>query len=147
MPNTLSPEIPEGYSSLLSILKERIRQARFRSSLAVNRELILLYWQIGNDILARQDSEGWGAKTIDRLAADLRHDFPEMTGLSPRNLKYMRSFPAAYPDREFVQQVIALLPWGTIFGCSRLSRSIPRGNDTRGKPSSTVGAEMCSPIR
>lgn len=76
MPNTLSPEIPEGYSSLLSILKERIREARFRSSLAVNRELILLYWQIGNDILARQDSEGWGAKTIDRLAADLRRDFP-----------------------------------------------------------------------
>ena len=112
MPNTLSPEIPEGYSSLLSILKERIREARFRSSLAVNRELILLYWQIGNDILARQDSEGWGAKTIDRLAADLRRDFPEMTGLSPRNLKYMRSFAAAYPDREFVQQVVALLPWG-----------------------------------
>ena len=112
MPNTLSPEIPEGYSSLLSILKERIREARFRSSLAVNRELILLYWQIGNDILARQDSEGWGAKTIDRLAADLRRDFPEMTGLSPRNLKYMRSFAAAYPDRGFVQQVVALLPWG-----------------------------------
>ena len=112
MPNDLSPEIPHGYSSFLSDLKERIREARLRTSLAVNRELVLLYWQIGKDILARQESEGWGTKIIDRLAADLRRDFPEMTGLSPRNLKYMRAFADAYPDREFVQQVVALLPWG-----------------------------------
>lgn len=116
MPNHLSPEMPEGYSSLLSILKERIREARFRSALAVNRELVLLYWQIGQDILARQNNGGWGAKTIDRLAADLRRNFPEMTGLSPRNLKYMRAFAAAYPDREFVQQVVALCRGVTIYG-------------------------------
>lgn len=112
MPNELSERIPEGYGALLATLKERIRDARLRSSLAVNRELILLYWSIGRDILARQRDEGWGAKTIDRLAADLRRDFPEMTGLSARNLKYMRAFAEAYPDSEFVQQVVALLPWG-----------------------------------
>jgi len=112
MTTNLSPDTPEGYGSLLTALKERIREARFRASLAVNRELVLLYWQIGQEILTRQGSEGWGAKIIDRLAGDLRRDFPEMTGLSPRNLKYMRAFAAAYPDREFVQQVVALLPWG-----------------------------------
>jgi hypothetical protein len=57
----------------------------------VNRELVLLYWQIGRDI-DRQDREGWGAKIIDRLAIDLKRAFPEMKGLSPRNLKYMRRF-------------------------------------------------------
>ena len=61
--------------------------ARLKAALAVNSELILLYWQIGHDILRRQRDEGWGAKVIDRLAADLRHAFPEMTGLSARNLK------------------------------------------------------------
>ena len=112
MPNELSGQIPEGYSALLADLKERIREARLRSSLAVNRELILLYWSIGRDILSRQEQAGWGAKIIERLAADLHRDFPEMTGLSARNLKYMRAFAEAYPDSQFVQQAVALLPWG-----------------------------------
>jgi predicted nuclease of restriction endonuclease-like (RecB) superfamily len=80
--------------------------------LSVNRELVLLYWSIGRDILSRQKSEGWGSKVIDRLAVDLGRAFPEMTGLSARNLKYMRAFAEAWPDLEFVQQVVALLPWG-----------------------------------
>jgi predicted nuclease of restriction endonuclease-like (RecB) superfamily len=102
----------EDYASLLTELKERIRTARLRAAVAVNEELILLYWSIGRDILDRQTAAGWGARVIDRLAADLRRDFPEMTGLSPRNLKYMRAFAAAFPEREIVQQVVARLPWG-----------------------------------
>jgi predicted nuclease of restriction endonuclease-like (RecB) superfamily len=80
--------------------------------LAVNRELVLLYWQIGRDILARQGEQGWGARVIERLAHDLRTAFPEMKGFSPRNLKYMRAFAEAWPDAEFVQQAVAQLPWG-----------------------------------
>jgi predicted nuclease of restriction endonuclease-like (RecB) superfamily len=102
----------EGYASLLAELKERIRTARLRAAVAVNEELILLYWSIGRDILDRQTAAGWGARVIDRLAADLRRDFPEMTGLSPRNLKYMRAFAEAFPEREIVQQIVARLPWG-----------------------------------
>lgn len=109
---TPTPTPNDGYASLLAELKERIRAARVRAAVAVNRELILLYWNIGRDILARQTQEGWGARVIDRLATDLRRDFPEMTGLSPRNLKYMRAFADAFPDEEFVQQVVAQLPWG-----------------------------------
>ena len=112
MPKDLEHYNPDGYASFLTELKIRIREARFRSSLAVNRELILLYWQIGSEILARQKQEGWGAKIVDRLAGDLRRDFPEMTGLSARNLKYMRMFAEAYPEPDFVQQVVARLPWG-----------------------------------
>ena len=102
---------PDGYSDWLSDLKNRIHHAQQRASLAVNRELVLLYWQIGQDILQRQAEQGWGAKVIDRLAHDLRTAFPDMKGFSPRNLKYMRAFAEAWPDSEFVQGVLAQLPW------------------------------------
>jgi predicted nuclease of restriction endonuclease-like (RecB) superfamily len=108
------PEIvplPPGYADWLTSLKSRIHQAQQRAALAVNRELVLLYWQIGQDILARQAQQGWGAKVIDRLAQDLRAAFPDMKGFSPRNLKYMRAFAQAWPDADFVQGVLAQLPW------------------------------------
>ena len=106
------PPSPDDYATLLLTLKERIRTARLRAAVAVNQELILLYWAIGRDILARMSAEGWGAKVVQRLARDLRRDFPDMTGLSARNLAYMRAFAEAYPDRQIVQQVVAQLPWG-----------------------------------
>ena len=101
-PPSLTPP-PAGYADWLADLKSRIHSAQQRATLAVNRELVLLYWQIGCDILARQAAQGWGAKVIERLAHDLRAAFPEMTGFSPRNLKYMRAFSEAWPDAEFVQ--------------------------------------------
>lgn len=89
---------------------ELLYGARQRATLAVNRELVLLYWQIGRDILARQAEQGWGTQDIDRLAKDLRAAFPDMRGFSPRNPKYMRAFADAWPDAEFVQGVLAQLP-------------------------------------
>lgn len=103
--------LPPDYAAWLAELKGRIHAAQQRASLAVNRELVLLYWQIGRDILARQNREGWGAKVIERLAQDLRNAFPDMKGFSPRNLKYMRAFAEAWADAEFVQGVLAQLPW------------------------------------
>ena len=102
---------PSGYADWLTELKTRIHNAQQRAALAVNRELVLLYWQIGCDILERQSREGWGAKVIERLAHDLRNAFPTMKGFSPRNLKYMRAFAQAWPEAEFVQQAAAQLPW------------------------------------
>lgn len=101
----------EGYADWLGDLKSRIRTARMRATLAVNTELVCLYWEIGRDILVRQQQQGWGAKVIERLANDLRHEFPDMKGFSPRNLKYMRAFAEAWPDEQFVQQVAAQIPW------------------------------------
>lgn len=109
-PATLVPT-PPGYVEWLTELKARIHQAQQRAALAVNRELVLLYWQLGRDILQRQTERGWGAKVIERLATDLRAAFPEAKGFSPRNLKYMRAFAEAWPDPEFVQAVLAQLPW------------------------------------
>lgn len=102
---------PDSYDGFFRSLKERIRSAQVKAALAVNRELVLLYWQIGQEILQRQQEEGWGAKVIDRLAQDLKIEFPEMTGFSPRNLKYMRSFAEAYPDEAIVHQLGAQIPW------------------------------------
>jgi len=102
---------PEGYADWLVSLKSRIHTVRQRAALAVNRELVQLYWQIGRDIQVRQAEQGWGAKVIDRLAQDLRTAFPEMRGFSPRNLKYMRAFAEAWPDEQTVQQAAAQLPW------------------------------------
>ncbi|WP_408223590.1 PDDEXK nuclease domain-containing protein [Paraburkholderia dipogonis] len=99
------------YAAWLNDLKARVASARQRAALAVSRELVLLYWQIGRDIAQRQQVQGWGAKVIDRLARDLRSAFPDMRGFSPRNLKYMRAFAQAWPDGEFVQQAAAQLPW------------------------------------
>ncbi len=105
-------EPPAGYSDWLSDLRGRIHCAQQRATLSVNRELVLLYWQIGHDILIRQAEQGWGTKVIERLAQDLRAAFPKMKGFSPRNLKYMRAFAEAWPKSEFVQQAAAQLPWG-----------------------------------
>jgi predicted nuclease of restriction endonuclease-like (RecB) superfamily len=104
----------DGYHIFLGELKTRIRTARLQAALAVNKELILLYWNIGREILERQAREGWGSRVIDRLSLDLRHDFPDMKGLSARNLKYMRALAEAHPDEKFVQQVVARLPWGHV---------------------------------
>jgi predicted nuclease of restriction endonuclease-like (RecB) superfamily len=110
MANDLSP-IGGDYDILLRELKDCIRTAQVRAALAVNRELVLLYWKIGREILTRQQQQGWGAKVIDKLAKDLQKEFPEMKGFSPRNLKYMRAFAEAYPDEAIVQQAAAQIPW------------------------------------
>lgn len=110
MPNQL-PELPADYAALLDSLHTRIRSAQVRAALSVNRELVLLYWQIGREILAQQAAHGWGAKVIDQLSTDLRRAFPEMKGFSSRNLKYMRAFAAAWPEEPFVQEVLAQITW------------------------------------
>ncbi len=104
--NTAMTPSPDGYEAWLTDLKHRIHRAQQTATLAVNRELIQLYWQIGNDILSRQAAQGWGAKVIERLAHDLRSAFPDMKGFSPRNLKYMRAFAAAWPDTGFYQGLL-----------------------------------------
>ncbi len=103
---------PQGYAEWLAELKIRIHSSRQRATLAVNRELIVLYWQIGTDILLRQAAQGWGAKVIERLSHDLRKAFPDMRGFSRTNLLYMRAFAEAWPDKKIVQQAVGQLPWG-----------------------------------
>jgi len=109
--NLPSDSWDDDYRRWLAELKQRVERTRLRAVTSVNRELVTLYWQIGREILDRQQRQGWGAGVVDRLARDLRAAFPDMRGFSPRNLKYMRSLAQAWPDAEFVQQPAAQLPW------------------------------------
>ena len=104
-------ELPRDYADTLGVIKQRIQEERLRVVLTANTAMSLLYWDIGRMILERQERAGWGAKVVDRLAADLHEAFPDMKGFSPRNLKYMRAFAAAWPERSFVQQAAAQIPW------------------------------------
>jgi predicted nuclease of restriction endonuclease-like (RecB) superfamily len=122
------------YQSLLSDIKSRIRTAQIRASLSVNRELIKLYWDVGEMIVNRQRVEGWGKSIVDKLATDLQRNFPEIEGFSPRNIWRMRAFYLAWAcerprptvakrdrrrsartapqEREFLPQAVAEIPWG-----------------------------------
>lgn len=110
-PEEKAAESFAGYDEFLNDLKSRIQTAQVRAGLAVNRELILLYWNIGREILSRQAAQGWGAKVITQLAKDLKSAFPEMKGFSRTNLLYMRLFAETYADEQFVQQVAGQIPW------------------------------------
>ena len=103
--------VPTDYQAVLERLKERIRAERLRVTMSANSAMVLLYWDIGKTILERQQERGWGARIIDRLSHDLNAVFPDMSGFSPRNLKYMRAFAEAWPDRAIVQRTVAQLPW------------------------------------
>ncbi|NRA74098.1 MAG: DUF1016 domain-containing protein [Rickettsiales bacterium] len=100
------------YLEFIDILKEKIKATQIKTTLNVSTKLIELYWYIGKKILVEQNQRGWGHKIIDQLAFDLSQEFSEMKGFSVRNLKYMRKFAYIFPDGEFVQQVVAQIPWG-----------------------------------
>lgn len=99
------------YTRWLAALKREIQRARTQAVLAANRELVRLYHRIGTEILERQAQQGWGARVIERLSSDLREAFPDMRGLSARNLKYMRTFAELCPGAQIGQQAAAQLPW------------------------------------
>jgi predicted nuclease of restriction endonuclease-like (RecB) superfamily len=104
---------PTGYAELLTQIKAEVLAGRARAARAVNTEVIELYWRIGKLLLDRQSHEQWGSRTVHRLSEDLRAEFPGMRGLAPRNLAYMRSFAAAWPN-SILQHDAAKLPWGHI---------------------------------
>lgn len=103
--------MPDGYLVDLQEIKEKIRLTRLRTVLYANADMIMLYWDIGSAILLKQEKQGWGSRVIDRLSSDISEAFPDMKGFSPRNLKYMRAFAAAWPDKQIVQETLAQLTW------------------------------------
>ncbi|MBX9947758.1 MAG: PDDEXK nuclease domain-containing protein [Candidatus Obscuribacterales bacterium] len=107
-----TPPSLAGYDEFLNELKRNIRVAQARAVSAVNRELILMYWEIGKGIIERQNSVGWGKSVVERLSHDLQHEFPEMKGFSTRNLWDMRRFYERYSGRPDLRQAVAEIPWG-----------------------------------
>ena len=103
-------EMSDNYLQFIEEIKNEISKQKISIVLNANSSMICLYWNIGKAILEKQENEGWGAKVIDRMAKDLKDAFPDMSGFSPRNIKYMRKFAECWTDFEFVQQVVAQLP-------------------------------------
>jgi predicted nuclease of restriction endonuclease-like (RecB) superfamily len=106
--------LPEDYAATLREIKGHLRSARVRAVLAANPIVLEAYWHTGKIILARQQEAAWGARVIDRLAADLREAFPDMGGLSSRNLLAMKVFAREFPEGPIAQQPVAQLPWGHV---------------------------------
>lgn len=94
--------LPAGYAQLLNDLKGRVRSAQLKASVAVNAELIRLYWDIGHAILQRQETERWGTKVIERLGNDLQREFPGQSGFSRQNIYRMRAFVLAFASEAAV---------------------------------------------
>ena len=102
---------PATYGAVLEDIKTRIRQAQVAALRAVNRELVNLYWEIGRLIIERQQGESWGKSVVEQLAADIRAEFPGLSGFSARNVWYMRNFYAHYRDNQKLQPLVAEISW------------------------------------
>src|SRR5438105_2807932 len=101
----------ENYGQFLNRIKKDIQQSQLNAAIAVNQELILLYWRIGKELAEKINLEGWGSKTITTLASDLAQLFPDLSGFSYRNLNYMRKFTESYPNPNCAAAA-AQIPWG-----------------------------------
>ena len=99
------------YLQVLENLKAQIHTARMQAAVMLNNHVLRLYWEIGQTIVREQKVRGWGAKVIDELSKDLRREFPDFKGLSPRNLHYMKTFALNYPDVANFAPIGAKLPW------------------------------------
>jgi predicted nuclease of restriction endonuclease-like (RecB) superfamily len=100
------------YRALLSELKAKVKSSQLKAAVAVNKELIRLYWEIGTSVLKIKRDEKWGSKVIEKLAQDLRSAFPNMKGFSLTNIKYMVQFAKEYPGDSIGQQAVGQIPWG-----------------------------------
>lgn len=101
----------KSYGNFLQQLKDDIQQTQLKAALSVTKELTLLYWRTGKMLLEKVDKEGWGAKTLERLARDLKDEFPNVSGFSLRNLQYMRKFAVSYSNDNYAADA-AQIPWG-----------------------------------
>lgn len=132
------------YLSIIENIKSEITAAQYRAAIHVNADMLLLYYDIGCVI---NEHKSWGNKFIDNLAADIRIAFPESKGYSVRNLKYMAKFAEIYPDREFVQQVVAQIPWGHNIVLLDKVADMDERNGISKSQRKTAGLEMFLSIR
>ena len=114
------------YANWLSNLKDKVRNARIKAAISVNRELLLFYWELGADIVQKQAQSNWGDGFLNQLSKDLMTEFPDMKGFSPRNLKYIKQWHLFYTQSDLSAQIgqqavaqlkqpdalITRIPWG-----------------------------------
>ena len=126
------------YGSLLSEIKNRIRQAQVKASFSANAEMIAMYWDIGRMIHERQQQEGWSASVIPKLSRDIKNELPEIKGLSERNIGRMLAFFHAYQNLEtFLPQLVAK----TDSAPENLKSSLPSIEEIEAELGGTPGEE------
>ncbi|WP_263168507.1 YhcG family protein [Streptomyces sp. SCSIO ZS0520] len=123
-PGAADPAVPSGFYELVDDLKTLVRGAHLRARLKVNTEMIRMYGEIGRTILERQEQGGWGSKVIDRVATELRTEFPDQRGFSRSNIKYMQQFARTWPE-SIGQQIVGQLPWGHIIALMQGCKTRP----------------------
>ncbi len=101
----------DAYRKFFVEIKQKIQQAQVKATVTVNQQLLVLYWEIGTEIIQRQKTSSWGDKVLEQLSSDLKKAFPDMKGFSTRNLKYMRRFARNYPHFEIGQAPLAQISW------------------------------------
>lgn len=106
-----SGNLPADYVELLASVKERVLSAQYAALRVVNTELVGLYWDIGKMIVERQDIEGWGKAVVEQLSADLRGEFPIVSGFSASNLWRMKAFFEAYTGLEKLAPLVREIGW------------------------------------
>jgi predicted nuclease of restriction endonuclease-like (RecB) superfamily len=101
------------FSAWVMALKAKIHAVRNKLAFSINAQILELYWEIGKDIAGKQEVSGWGSKFVDRIATELKHEFPEIKGFSRRNvyaiLQWYKFYSVKYP---FVPHHVAQIPWG-----------------------------------
>jgi len=102
---------PNSYTKFLEHIKKDIQDSQLRATMSITKELIDLYWRIGKMLSEKVLSESWGSKTMERIVRDLISLFPNISGFSYRNLKFMRQFADSYPQ-GIRETAVSLIPWG-----------------------------------
>ncbi len=149
-----------GYREFLNELKTKIRNAQLKAAMAASRELIHLYWDLGKDLVKKQENEGWGSKVLEKVAKDLQNEFPGIDGFSRSNIFRMRAFYLAYPNcLTAVRQLHIMIHWhplsfkeGSIAAAKTLIaglylkiRSIP-GREAMAAITKILRGDLCSTI-
>ena len=102
---------PHGYADFLATIKQQIRQRQYQALRAVNRELVTLYWDLGESISRKQEEQGWGKSVVENLARDLQAEFPGRNGFSAQNLWFMRQFYQKYQEKPNLQPLVREISW------------------------------------
>lgn len=112
MTNKLTTENLKDYQSFLNQITSKIHDARIKVARTVNKELVSLYWLLGEQIVQNQEKYGWGRSVVERLSKDLKAAFGGKFGFSPQNLWYMRQFYLEYKEKPNLQRLVGEVPWG-----------------------------------
>jgi predicted nuclease of restriction endonuclease-like (RecB) superfamily len=111
--STIQPSSDRIYQNFLREIKHQVIQSRISAARTVNQSLIGLYWSLGQLIMERQEAQGWDNAVVERLSTDLKAEFPQITGFSPRNLWFIKQFYETYAEApEFLKQLVSEIPWG-----------------------------------